>query len=855
MTSVRTFTFALPEKLLFQAMSTQSSHHILFSEPSVIVKVQQTEIDPGVHQLSYPPKLPLKRRVSESFLQTRAYLRKRRRNSDSVQETPIDHPCLQTPEDDVTMPEPWSTFNSAYSTLPTTPHSPTNGAGHALGQPRRPSQVAEFIEKRNHKLKCLFGSRKGSTKDENPQLIPPNARHSSASLDLCESAKHPNIQCSAELTTWNGPSHLPNVSEYFDINGEVGPSSFYTTADWNTFQETFQAQRTLDTEATTVHDVFYDGDTGPEKPNITRASHTQGEKRRRKDSHFSLSDLFRSRRSSKVDKGKERTITEEVDTSQSYAAAGPCLRQIGVLPCVSTDDTSFLVTKERRKVPYPDFSSFEASTPSLERSISPSPSDAETSETPTPAARQVDSRPATRQPRRLGLRIVPARNASTSPCSPSSSESSPSTSPTAIKPSQTQRRLARATAVPSAPQVATEPHSIPIGIPSPRSTNSTASKKEASARLSIHYFPHNLTSPSPSPSASTASCSPNTSLNNLTRHGTRPGSTPHSPSLEPTLLSSPVAMTNLSLEPPQQGMGPSPSHSSERIFHVEVEIAGVSSRGDGRGKDGGGEVEQDEEVAGRVDGEEEVEVDKPDFSITHPAPPPPVGFAEPPSSSSSSSSSESKSPPDTVVQRNRVTDQHARGVFPGQHGFEMGFYGKKGKGKEKRKSIEGECWWEDKEVRLYISPADAIVAIRDDSDHPHDLEKRVFTSPHMKRAFRVAIANTISAITWVIDFTLKEEASSRVTINYKLQSTKGISAPDIEVPSITEIAQTSNQFRGNAKIKLIGTYAGKVVHIYFNGEVFGSDAAMIWQKMISEPVAYINGVQTPIDSWTFDETR
>ena len=151
------------------------------------------------------------------------------------------------------------------------------------------------------------------------------------------------------------------------------------------------------------------------------------------------------------------------------------------------------------------------------------------------------------------------------------------------------------------------------------------------------------------------------------------------------------------------------------------------------------------------------------------------------------------------------------------------------------------------------APADAIIVARD--AQAHSLEKRVFTSPHMKRAFRVAISGTISAVNWVIDFTLKQEPSSQVTINYKLQSSLGLNSPDVDISSLTRITESANQFRGNAKIKLIGTYAGKVVHIFFNGEVFGSDAAMIWQSMISEPEAYINGVKTKIDSWTFEEVK
>ncbi|KAF5661070.1 hypothetical protein FDENT_13598 [Fusarium denticulatum] len=165
--------------------------------------------------------------------------------------------------------------------------------------------------------------------------------------------------------------------------------------------------------------------------------------------------------------------------------------------------------------------------------------------------------------------------------------------------------------------------------------------------------------------------------------------------------------------------------------------------------------------------------------------------------------------------------------------------------------LPGTSGWKSISLSLEerISPADGAVLPRDEAS----LEKRVFTSPHMKRAFRAVIANTISAATWVIDFSIKEIASSQVTLNYKLQSSQGITQADVDVLSITRIYESDNQFRGNAKMELLGKYAGKVVHIWFNGEVFGSGAEMIWQRMISEPVCYVNGVKTEIKSWTFEQ--
>ncbi|EFQ96378.1 hypothetical protein PTT_01492 [Pyrenophora teres f. teres 0-1] len=133
------------------------------------------------------------------------------------------------------------------------------------------------------------------------------------------------------------------------------------------------------------------------------------------------------------------------------------------------------------------------------------------------------------------------------------------------------------------------------------------------------------------------------------------------------------------------------------------------------------------------------------------------------------------------------------------------------------------------------------------------VEKRVFTSPHMKRAFKVVVGNSISLASWVIDFSMKELASQTVNLNYKLQSTQGLTDTDVTIPYLKTITESDNQYRGNVRVKLVGNYAGKVIDIYFNGEIFGTSAALIWQSMIIEPIAYLDGVQTAISSWTFDQ--
>ena len=168
-------------------------------------------------------------------------------------------------------------------------------------------------------------------------------------------------------------------------------------------------------------------------------------------------------------------------------------------------------------------------------------------------------------------------------------------------------------------------------------------------------------------------------------------------------------MMNLSLGPPQQGLGPSPSHSSERIFDVEVGVEGwgVTSRSDEGGKDGDRDVEGEGGGVDEGEADGKLEADEPDFSITHPAPPPPpVVLAKPSSSSSTSSASASASTSpfiiDAKVQLPSVTSQLPQAGLGGHDGFGMGFHGKKGTEKEKRRGLEGECWWENEEASLYM---------------------------------------------------------------------------------------------------------------------------------------------------------
>ena len=198
-------------------MTSQAPGNTPTDEPSVIFNISETEVDPEFFQLPYPPKLSLKRQVSESFLQTRGYIKKQRRIHSSGRETAIDCLCLPPPVYNIAMTGPSSNFHSAYSTLPTTPPTPENEI-----HPRRPSQVTEIIEKVNAKLRRLFGSRRGSVEDVHTSFNATVSERPSVFHTLSGPPEESHIQRYPGDVVGMSVASLPNVREYFHVNGEVG---------------------------------------------------------------------------------------------------------------------------------------------------------------------------------------------------------------------------------------------------------------------------------------------------------------------------------------------------------------------------------------------------------------------------------------------------------------------------------------------------------------------------------------------------------------------------------------------------------------------------------------------------------
>ncbi|CAE7196424.1 hypothetical protein PTNB85_05658 [Pyrenophora teres f. teres] len=168
--------------------------------------------------------------------------------------------------------------------------------------------------------------------------------------------------------------------------------------------------------------------------------------------------------------------------------------------------------------------------------------------------------------------------------------------------------------------------------------------------------------------------------------------------------------------------------------------------------------------------------------------------------------------------------------------------------------LSGTFTWKSTPItppKEHMSRADTIVYPRDN----HHIEKRVFTSPNTKRAFKVVVKGIISAATWVVDFSLKEWRDSDFAseLDYSLKSSPGLTDATVDIDTVTRLSQGKTFLQVNAHFVFEGNYAGKILRVVFNSDLYGSAEKMLHEWMINAPVATLDGVPTDILSWNFDE--
>ncbi|CAI9625514.1 unnamed protein product [Alternaria burnsii] len=573
------------------------------------------------------------------------------------------------------MTESASHLDSVYPTLPSTPPTPTTqGTG---SHSRRPSQVIEVIEKVNTRLRRLFYGRRGSAEDEHPPPDPTVAQRSGISDNTSRPSEDQYAQCSSKDLAGMGLADLPNVSEYFDVNGEVGPSCFYSTTDWDTFQATLRAKRRNTMQAQWKTDLQYDEGSDLEQPDKHWQYDSRAERceeRERKDSQFSFSDFLKPQRSSKVDKGKSRMVYDDEDglisqdqpllspyQDTSSDTAGPSTVRTGVLIHAPSDESQIVIFKESAACgPQIAVGPLQLSAPVL-------PEDHNGRRRAEPATRKIS------------MRLVPPtpycprdeRRSSTS-----SSVSSFGSPTPAAKPSRTPCHLAQnvvSTPATDASEPGVNGHSEPISIPSSYHISRGLSAVSVGSAQSIDdspTFPPSLVS----------------STTNLLSQEYSPDTTPSSPSLQPTLVPSPEAMQTLLLGPPQRALLQRSVSSNSRMFHVSVErLSTPAPTQPILPYHGPSTVDKKGDLVRGLE-------DEPDFSITHPALPSPLTSASPPLADV----------PSPVRRRTGSLEgsEDLRAVYIEQGKASVMNHHPRRRGP--RKSLQGRLWWDESPPKVYL---------------------------------------------------------------------------------------------------------------------------------------------------------
>ncbi|RYO63325.1 hypothetical protein AA0113_g6079 [Alternaria arborescens] len=574
------------------------------------------------------------------------------------------------------MTESASHLDSVYPTLPSTLPTPNTQSNGSLS--RRPSQVTEVIEKVNTRLRRLFYGRRRSAEDEHPPLDPTVARRSSISDNTSRPSEDQYAQCSSKDLAGMGLADLPNVSEYFDVNGEVGPSCFYSTTDWDTFQATLRAQRRNNMQAQWKTDLQYDEDSDLEQLDKhwqydSRAQ--RYEERERKDSQFSFSDFLKPQRSSKVDKGKIRMVYDGEDgflsqnqpllspyQDASSDTAGPSTVRTGVLVHAPSDESQIVSSEESVACGHQvAIGPLQSSAPGL------------------PEDYNGPRRRSELAARKVSVRLVPLtpfcpRDEQRS--STSSSVSSFDSPAPAAKPSRTPYHLTQnvvSTPATNASEPGANGHSEPISIPSPYHISRGLSAVPVGSAQPIDDSP---TFPPPLVSSTT----------NLLSHEYSPDTTPSSPSLQPTLVPSPEAMQSLLLGPPQRALLQRSVSSDSRMFHVPLErLSTPAPTHPILPYHGPSTVDKKGDLVRGLE-------DEPDFSITRPAPPSPLISASPPMADV----------PSPVRRRTGSLEgsEDLRAVYIEQGKASM--MNRHPRRRSPRKSLQGKLWWDESPPKVYL---------------------------------------------------------------------------------------------------------------------------------------------------------
>ncbi|KAM0075832.1 hypothetical protein ACKRZS_012094 [Fusarium odoratissimum] len=147
------------------------------------------------------------------------------------------------------------------------------------------------------------------------------------------------------------------------------------------------------------------------------------------------------------------------------------------------------------------------------------------------------------------------------------------------------------------------------------------------------------------------------------------------------------------------------------------------------------------------------------------------------------------------------------------------------------------------------------VAVRSVDEAVVSLEKRVFTSPHVRKAFKVVAGNMISAASWAFNFWLEEDYTGKSTLWYSGLTGGGVSSPKVGVEGATFIHKSDTELDVKVPFIVKGLYAGKEIIVHFVVRILSDAGETSVQYFYGRPTATIGGQNAPVSSWDFVNTK
>ncbi|CVL05269.1 uncharacterized protein FMAN_10870 [Fusarium mangiferae] len=147
------------------------------------------------------------------------------------------------------------------------------------------------------------------------------------------------------------------------------------------------------------------------------------------------------------------------------------------------------------------------------------------------------------------------------------------------------------------------------------------------------------------------------------------------------------------------------------------------------------------------------------------------------------------------------------------------------------------------------------VAVRSVDKDTASLKKRVFTSPHVRKAFKVVAGNMISAASWAFNFWVEEDYTGKSTIWYSGLTGGGVTSPKIGVEGATFINKSGTELDIKVPFLVRGFYAGKEIVVHFIVRILSDAGETSVRYFYDRPTATIAGQNAPVSSWDFVDTK